>query len=127
MEVVYEVELNVIAVGVAVLRANDIDRVKNPSTVAFRDEVVRRAHAAPETTRADEGMNEESLVELVLANPRVDQGAPAVHGVLAFGKAPALPALALGPRCERAVEAVRDDGLRNVDRDPPELVDQRRE
>ena len=55
-------------------------------------------------------------VQLVLADPRVDQGALAVHVLRPALEPPALPLLAASLCLERAVEAVREDRLRHVHR-----------
>ena len=62
-------------------------------------------------------------VELVLADAGVDQGAPAVHLLLALAEPPARPLLAARVGCVRAVELVREDRLRDVDLDPADGVD----
>src|SRR4029078_8442942 len=62
-------------------------------------------------------------VELVIADPRGDQGALPAHRLLALLEPPALPAVAarLGP--ERALEASGENRLGDVDRDPAKGVD----
>ena len=59
-----------VAVGVTMLRADDLNRVGDRAhqPVAFRYEVVRCAQATTKTTGAREGTNEESLVQLTLAS-----------------------------------------------------------
>ena len=62
-------------------------------------------------------------VELVRADPRVDERPPTVHVLDALGEAPSLPVAAAG-WLVRAVECVREDRLRDVDVDPAEGVDE---
>jgi hypothetical protein len=62
-------------------------------------------------------------VERVLATPGVDQRAMAVHVLLALREAPAVPSRAPLLGRIRTVE-LGDDGLRDGDVDPAQLVDQ---
>ena len=57
------------------------------------------------------------------ADAGVDQGAPAVHLLLALAEPPARPLLAARIGRVRALELVREDRLRNVDLDAAERVD----
>ena len=63
-------------------------------------------------------------IEPVLANPRVDERPLPVHVLHALLEAPALPLLALRVARIRAVEAVREDRLRDDDVDAADRVDQ---